>query len=113
MKRISRYLLLSLAGAAIFSLTTGELAAQISAPVDGAALLSDAVPPAPAITATTTAEAKVLVTDEAARVGLERAKSPENASASAAQITTDPTMRWVIIIGIAVVAALLIVALAD
>ncbi|CAN5141962.1 hypothetical protein BH23GEM2_BH23GEM2_06000 [soil metagenome] len=55
----------------------------------------------------------MLVTDEAARVGVERTKSSENASASAAQITTDPTMRWVIIIGIAVVAALLIVALAD
>lgn len=112
MKRVSRYLVLSLAGAAIFSLTAGELSAQTSAPVERPALVSDAVPPAPASTPAA-AEATVLVTDEAARVGVERVKSSENASSSAAQITTDPTMRWVIIIGIAVVAALLIVALAD
>lgn len=112
MKRVSRYLVLSLAGAAIFSLATGELSAQTSTPVQ-AAFVHDAVPPAPVSAPPAAAEAKVLVTDEAARVGVERTKSSENASASAAQITTDPTMRWVIIIGIAVVAALLIVALAD
>jgi hypothetical protein len=113
MKRISRYLVLSLAGAAMLSLAAGEVAAQVSTPVQGTALVSDAVPPTPDNKATAAADAKVLVSDEAARVGVERTKSSENAAAPAAQITTDPTMRWVIIIGIAVVAALLIVALAD
>lgn len=109
MKRITRYLVLSLAGAAIFSAAAESLPAQSATPADNAALVREAVPPAPA----TAAEAKVLVTDQAAQVGIQRVKSNENASASAAQITTDPTMRWIIIIGIAVVAALLIVALAD
>jgi hypothetical protein len=109
MKRISRYLVLSIAGAAIFSLAAENLPAQSSAPVDNAALVREAVPPAPA----SATEAKVLVTDQAAQVGIQRAKSSEAASASGAQITTDPTMKWVIIIGVAVLAALLIVALAD
>jgi len=109
MKRISRYLVLSLAGAAIFSIAAETLPAQSSTQVDNPALVREAAPPAPA----TAAEAKVLVTDQAAQVGIQRAKSTENASASAAQITTDPTMKWVIIIGVAVLAALLIVALAD
>lgn len=113
MKRISRYLVLSLAGAAMFSFTAAGVSAQAAAPVDGTSLVRDAVPPSPASAMPAAAEAKLLVTDEAARVGVERTKSSENASTSAAQITTDPTMRWVIIIGIAVVAALLIVALAD
>jgi hypothetical protein len=113
MKRISRYLVLSLAGVTMFSIAGAELSAQTSAPVDGPSLVGEAVPLTPTSTAPAAAEAKVLVTDEAARVGVERTKSSENASTAAAQITTDPTMRWVIIIGIAVVAALLIVALAD
>jgi len=109
MRRITRYLVLSLAGAAIFSLAAESLPAQSATPADNPALVREAVPPAPA----TAAEAKVLVTDQAAQVGIQRVKSNESASASAAQITTDPTMRWIIIIGVAVVAALLIVALAD
>ena len=109
MRRITRYLVLSLAGAAIFSLAAESLPAQSATPADNSALVREAVPPAPP----TAAEAKVLVTDQAAQVGIQRAKSSENASASGAQITSDPTMKWVIIIGVAVLAALLIVALAD
>ena len=55
--------------------------------------------------------APVLATESSARVGISRAKS--EAALVAAEQPSDNTVKWAIIIGVAVVAALLIVALAD
>ena len=109
MKRIIGCVAVSIAWAVVIFLATGDLSAQPATPADGSALVRDAVPPASA----TADEGEALVTGEAARVGVERSRSSEKAPASAAQTTGGTTMKWVIIIGLAVVSALFILAVAD
>ena len=114
MRRLSnRFALFALA--AVFSLAAQPLAAQaVEAPDRDAVPAAEQTAPA---TAAPSSEAVAtdtpLATDEAARVGIAPVKSTEEANAAARQITTDPTMRWVLIIAIVAVAAALIIAVAD
>jgi hypothetical protein len=104
MSKRSRSILygLSLVAAAVFCLVGQPLAAQgTQQSTEVSAAARDISPAAPA-----------LATEAAARVGVTRAKADANAPA-AAQMTTDPTMKWVLIIGIAALAVVLILALAD
>ena len=104
MSKRSRLILygLSLVAAATVYLAGQPLSAQATQQATEISAASQEVsPPAP-----------VLATEAAARVGVTRATAPANAPA-AAQMTTDPTMKWVLIIGIAALAVLLIVTLAD
>ena len=104
MSKRSRSILygLSLVAAAVVTLTAQPLAAQGTQQTNEiSAAVRDVSPAAPA-----------LATEAAARVGITRANADANAPA-AAQMTTDPTMKWVLIIGIAALAVLLIVTLAD
>jgi hypothetical protein len=104
MSKRSRSILcgLSLVSAAVFCLAAQPLSAQgTQQTTEIGAAARDVAPTAPA-----------LATEAAARVGVTRAKADANAPA-AAQMTTDPTMKWVLIIGIAALAVLLIVTLAD
>jgi hypothetical protein len=104
MSKRSRSILygLSLVAAAVLCLAGQPLAAQgTQQTTEISAAARDASPVTPA-----------LATEAAARVGVTRAKADANAPA-AAQMTTDPTMRWVLIIGIAALAVVLILALAD
>lgn len=55
----------------------------------------------------------VLATEAAARSGIARAEVRTDARAAVAAQPSENTVRWAIIIGVAVLAALLIVALAD
>lgn len=54
----------------------------------------------------------VLATEAAARLGISRAESRAEAKGSEMQAQSE-TMKWLIILGVAAVAALLIVTLAD
>lgn len=104
MSKRSRSILygLSLVATAVVCLAGQPLAAQgTQQTTEISAAARDVSPAAPA-----------LATEAAARVGVTRAKADANAPA-AAQMTTDPTMKWVLIIGIAALAVLLIVTLAD
>jgi len=55
---------------------------------------------------------QVLATDAAARLGISRSEASAAAKAPAMQ-SQGETMRWIIIIGVAVLAALLIMAIAN
>lgn len=55
---------------------------------------------------------QILATEAAARLGVSRAKEAADAKAPAMQQQSE-TMKWIIILGVAVLAALLIMAVAD
>lgn len=55
---------------------------------------------------------QVLATDAAARLGISRTEAAADAKAPAMQQQSE-TMKWIIILGVAVLAALLIMAVAD
>lgn len=55
---------------------------------------------------------QVLATDAAARLGITRAESVSDAKVPAMQARSE-TMKWIIILGVAVLAAVLIMAVAD
>lgn len=54
----------------------------------------------------------VLATEAAARLGVSRVESKEMVNAAAAEQQSE-TMKWIIILGVAVLAAVLIMAVAD
>lgn len=79
----------------------------------GSAAPAVALPSAPSVEAGNEATVSpVLATESAARAGVARAEVRTEARATAAQ-PSDNTMRWGIILLIALAAAVLIVALAD
>ena len=55
---------------------------------------------------------QVLATEGAARLGISRAEAAADAKAPAMQQQSE-TMKWIIILGVAVLAAILIMAVAD
>jgi len=55
---------------------------------------------------------QILTTEAAARLGISRAEAAANAKAPAMQQQSE-TMKWLIVLGVAVLAALLIVAVAN
>lgn len=110
MKRISRYLLPVLAGGVVFSVGSGQLSAQTFTLSEERGLIGATAPP-PSTSAAE--EPKVLISDEAGRVGVEPSRNSENVPAAAAQTAGGTAMKWVIIIGLAVISALFILAIAD
>jgi hypothetical protein len=55
---------------------------------------------------------QVLATEAASRLGISRAEAAADAKAPAMQQQSE-TMKWIIILGVAVLAAILIMAVAD
>lgn len=93
---------LYLVAAAVFVFVPRLSAQSLRPETQPSAVTRDASKPAPA-----------LATESAARVGVSRVRTSATASAAAAAQPSDNTVKWAIIIGAAVLAALLIVALAD
>jgi hypothetical protein len=99
---MKRHMRASLVAVAAFSLMGSPLAAQSA---------REGSPPAEVRTDGAQAT-QVLATEAAARLGISRAEAAANAKAPAMQQQSE-TMKWIIILGVAVLAALLIIAVAD
>lgn len=94
---------LIMAAVVVCSLAGQPLSAQAARPETALnAVPQEAAKPAPA-----------LATEAAARRGVARERAPATVSATAVAQPSENTVKWAIIIGVAVLAALLIVALAD
>lgn len=92
----------SLIAVAAFSLVASPLAAQSA---------RDGSPPAE-VKLDGAKATQILATDAAARLGISRSEASATAKAPALQQQSETT-KWIIILGVAVVAALLILAVAD
>ena len=99
---MKRHMRASLIAVAAFSLMGSPLAAQSA---------REGSPPAEVRTDGAKAT-QVLATEAAARLGISRAEAAANAKAPAAMQQSE-TMKWIIILGVAVLAAILIMAVAD
>jgi len=92
----------SLIAVAAFSLLGSPLAAQSA---------RAGSPPA-AVKVDGAQATQVLATEAASRLGISRAEAAADAKAPAMQQQSE-TMKWIIILGVAVLAAILIMAVAD
>ena len=99
MKRHTRASLIALAA---FSLIGSPLAAQSA---------REGSPPAE-VKRDGAKATQILATDAAARLGVSRAEAAADAKAPAMQQQSE-TMKWIIILGVAVLAAILIMAVAN
>ncbi len=99
---MKRHIRASLIAVAAFSLIGSPLAAQSA---------REGSPPA-AVKTDGAKATQVLATDAAARLGISRAEAAADGNAAAAMQQTE-TMKWIIILGVAVLAALLIMAVAN
>ncbi|HUR91187.1 MAG TPA: hypothetical protein VMY38_00790 [Gemmatimonadaceae bacterium] len=99
---MKRHMRASLVAIAAFSLMSSPLAAQSA---------REGSPPAEVKTDGAKAT-QVLATEAAARLGISRSESAVDAKAPAMQQQSQ-TMKWIIILGVAVLAAILIMAVAD
>ena len=102
---MKRHMRASLVAIAAFSLMSAPLAAQ-SAPA-----AREGSPPA-AVQTDGAKATQVLATEAAARLGISRSEAAVDANAPAMQQQSQ-TMKWIIILGVAVLAAILIMAVAD
>ena len=99
---MKRHLLVSLVAAVVLTMSASPVAAQ-----------SATETPPPAEVKVDGAQAtQVLATEAAARLGVSRVESKEALKASGAEQQSE-TMKWIIILGVAVLAAILIMAVAD
>lgn len=99
---MKRHMRASLVALAAFSLMGSPLAAQSA---------RAGSPPAE-VKADGATATRVLATEAAARLGISRSEAAVDAKAPAMQQQSE-TMKWIIILGVAVLAALLIMAVAD
>ena len=99
---MKRHIRASLIAVAAFSLVGSPLAAQSA---------RTGSPPAE-VKRDGAQATQILATDAAARLGISRAEAAVDAKAPAMQQQSE-TMKWIIILGVAVLAALLIMAVAD
>lgn len=99
---MKRHMRASLIAVAAFSLMGSPLAAQSA---------REGSPPAE-VKIDGAKATQVLATEAAARLGISRAEAAADAKAPAMQQRSE-TMKWIIILGVAVLAALLIMAVAD
>ena len=99
---MKRHIRASLIAVAAFSLVGSPLAAQSA---------REGSPPAE-VKRDGAQATQILATEAAARLGVSRAKEAADAKAPAMQQQSE-TMKWIIILGVAVLAALLIMAVAD
>lgn len=99
MKRQMRATLIAVAA---FTLVASPVAAQSA---------REGSPPAP-VRVDGAKATHVLATEAAARLGISRSEASADAKAPAMQQRSE-TMKWIIILGVAVLAAVLIMAVAD
>ena len=99
---MKRHMRASLVAMAAFSLMGSPLAAQSA---------REGSPPAEVKTDGAKAT-QILATETAARLGISRSEAAVDAKAPAMQQQSE-TMKWIIILGVAVLAAILIMAVAD
>lgn len=99
---MKRHMRASLIAVAAFSLMGSPLAAQSA---------REGSPPAE-VRNNGAKATQVLATEAAARLGISRAEAAANANAAAMQQQSE-TMKWLIILGVAVLAAVLIMAVAK
>ena len=99
---MKRHIRASLIAVAAFSLMGSPLAAQSA---------REGSPPAE-VKRDGAQATQILAKDAAARLGISRAEAAVDAKAPAMQQQSE-TMKWIIILGVAVLAALLIMAVAD
>lgn len=90
-----------------------SMTAAVVVSLAGAPLAAQGKPQAQQPVVTREAPASALVREASARLGVSRTEVAANEKTAAAAQQQSETMKWAIIIGVAVLAALLIVALAD
>lgn len=99
---MKRHIRASLVAVAAFSLLGSPLAAQSA---------RNGTPPAE-VKVDGARATQVLATEAASRLGISRSEAAADAKAPAMQAQSE-TMKWIIILGVAVLAAVLIMAVAD